>query len=109
MDLTGNWADAFRQEQRFEDIPARVGKMQERYRFWTMVSSVMIVLGLLAIIGPAVPIQIRLLGLFVAVEGVVSSATVKLWVHIRLTMYWTLWERHQRLERELRQSEAADL
>jgi len=51
----------------------------------------------------------RFIGLFLAIEGTVFWAVIKIVTHVRLCMYWILRDADRRLKRELRASEAADL
>ena len=48
-------------------------------------------------------------GLFLAIVGIVNIAVIKLWAHIRLMMYFLIWDSKNRIESEIRKSEAQDL
>ncbi len=48
-------------------------------------------------------------GLFLAILGIVNIAVIKLWAHIRLTMYFIIWDRNNRIEAEMNKLEAEDL
>jgi hypothetical protein len=41
-----------------------------------------------------------LLGLFIAIDGAISWAVVKIVVHVRLAMYWIIWDSQNRKKDE---------
>ncbi|MEN6385532.1 MAG: hypothetical protein ABFD79_10075 [Phycisphaerales bacterium] len=105
-----NWAKAFEEQPTCEDILKKVTKTEITYWIFLIIS-VFITLDGLSMILNANDSQIRklFLGLFLAVVGVVNIALMKIWAHIRLTTYLIIWDRKNRIEGEIRKSEAADL
>ena len=49
------------------------------------------------------------IGLFLAIVGIVNLAVIKLWAHIRLMMYFIIWDRNNRMEAEMKKLDAEDL
>ena len=49
------------------------------------------------------------IGLFWSLFAMINVAVIKIWIHIKLTMYYIIWDRNNTLEAEIRKSEAEDL
>lgn len=102
------WAQAFNENQTIEDIPSRVHKMEVAYWVWLLLTFLGSVVGLI-MLGVASSLKVQLFGLFFALEGVTLICLIKIWAHVRLTQYWIIWDSRNRLDAEMRKSEAADL
>ena len=104
------WAEAFEEKRTCENVLMKVHRTEITYWIWLLVC---IALGLggwaMILSAPSNDIKAHAIGLFLAVDGMIGVATIKIWVHIRLCMFWTLWLEQNRLEEEMRRSEAADL
>lgn len=105
-----NWAQAFKQQRTFEDIPSNVQKTEIGYWIWLMICILWGFLGMLIIlIAPQNSLKAHFWGLLLILEGSFLWAVIKIVAHIRLAMYWILWDSQNRIAAELRQSQAADL
>ena len=58
---------------------------------------------------PSGDTRAQLIGLFIAIDGGLHWVVIKIWVHIRLAMFWIIWDAQNRAEQEMRKLEAADL
>ena len=105
-----NWAARFEKHRTCDDILARVRKTEIVYWIY-MVALTLVTVGGVGTMQGAQPTDFRtmLFGLFMALVGFVSIALIKLWAHIRLVMYYIIWDSQNRLEAELRKSRAEDL
>ncbi len=100
MRLVG-WAKAFEDHQTFDDIPAKVLKTEIIYWAGILFSLVVTAIGIITMLSaPSDAFKQTALGLFVAVDGAISWAVIKVWVHVRLGMYWILWDAQKRQDRE---------
>jgi predicted exporter len=105
-----NWAEAFEERRIYQDIPAKVRRTETGYWLFMPLTIVVTVAGLVFMMtSPSNDLKRMLLGLFVAVDGVVACALVKIWAHIRLAQYWIIWDSQNRLEAEINKSLAEDL
>ncbi len=105
-----NWAEAFKETPTCDDILKRVHKTEICY--WIiLLLSVFVTIGGANLIenAPENDLKQHAWGLFWAIAGIVNIAVIKLWAHIRLTMYFTIWDRKNWIESEIRKSEAEDL
>ena len=58
-------------------------------------------LGIVVILSaPSGALKQMVLGLFLAVDGAISWAVIKAWVHVRLGMYWIIWDAQKRQSKE---------
>lgn len=105
-----NWAEAFKETPTCDDILARVRRTEITYWIF-LVISVLIVIGGATAIREATEGDIKehAWGLFVAIVGIVNVAVMKLWAHIRLTTYFIIWDRQNRIEAEIKKLESHDL
>ena len=105
-----NWAQAFEEQPTCDDILKRVRKTETAYWIFMAVSVLIAIWGIdIILTAPKGELKQLIMGLFMGIVGVVNIAVIKLWAHIRLTMYFIIWDRQNRLEAELRKSEAQDL
>ena len=91
------WSKVFEERKPYEDIPVRVRKTEIGYWVWMVVTIVLVFVGLgIMLSAPSDNLKQMLLGLFIAIDGAISWAVVKIWVHIRLAMYWIIWDSQNR-------------
>jgi hypothetical protein len=64
---------------------------------------------LIMILVPGNNLKALLLGLFLAIDGSIQISLIKIWAHIKLSMYRTIWDYKNRIEGEMRKSEAEDI
>jgi hypothetical protein len=105
-----NWAEGFEKTPTCEDILKRVTKTEITYWIFLALSVFIALWGINTIISaPENSLKQHAMGLFLALTGIINVAVMKLWAHIRLTMYFIIWDRKNRIDAEIRKSEAADL
>jgi len=105
-----NWSEAFRETRTLEDIPAKVQKLETQYWIWILFSVCVFLIGFMILyFAPRGDVKSQLIGLFIAIDGGLYWVVIKIWVNIRLAMYWTIWDAQNRAEQEMRKLEAADL
>jgi hypothetical protein len=91
------WSKVFEERRTYPDIPARVRKTEVGYWVWLLICIAVELIGLaIMLTAPADSLRGLLLGLFIAVNGVVAWAVVKIVVHTRLAMYWIIWDSQNR-------------
>ena len=110
MGILFNMAERFKNQPTCEDILKKVKSTEIIGWSCLLISLALTFGGLLMIILPPVSnIKVLLLGLFTAVFGGINIVYFKLWGQIRITALYTIWESINRVEAEIRKSEAADL
>ena len=105
-----NWAENFKEQPTCEDILKRVKKTEIKYWIFLIISVVIALWGINIITNASQnDIKQIAIGLVLTVAGLINIALMKLWAHIMLTMYFIIWDSKNRIEAEIRKSEAADL
>ena len=109
-----NWANILEEEFKkpltCEDILNKIRKIERTYWIWLVVSLAIMLMGLVFIIGaPAGSLKVHSIGVFLAIDGCISIAVMKIWAHVVWAMYRILWNQNKKTEAELRKSEAEDL
>ena len=105
-----NWAESFKEQPTCEDILKKVRKTEILYWIFLLLSVVITLWGILImILVPANNFKALFLGLFLAIDGSMQIILIKIWAHIKLSMYFTIWDRKNWIESEIRKSEAADI
>ena len=105
-----NWAESFEEHSTCEEIPKKIQKIEILYWIFLSLSVFICVLGILImILVPANNSKALFLGLFLAIDGLIQIALIKIWAHIKLSMYRIIWDGKNRIEAEIRKSEAEDL
>jgi len=105
-----NWAEAFKETPTCDDILKRVRKTEIVYWVFLVLSVCIAIAGYNILKdAPENDLKEHAWGLFLAIVGIVNIAVIKLWAHIRLTMYFMIWDRNNRIEAEINKLEAADL
>ena len=105
-----NWAQAFKETPTCDDILKRVRKTEVIYWIFQIVSVIIVISGVNLIQNaPENNIKEHTWGLFIAIVGIIQIAVIKLWAQIRLTMFFTIWERNNWVQSEIRKSEAHDI
>jgi len=105
-----NWAEAFKEHPTCDDILKRVRKTEILYWIFLLLSAFVAIAGANLIRNaPENDLKEHAWGLFLAIVGIVNIAVIKLWAHMSLTMYFTIWDRKNWIEAEIRKSEAEDI
>ena len=105
-----NWAQAFKETPTCDDILKRVRTVEIYYWIFLVLSCIVAVWGIMImILVPANNIKALLLGLFLAIDGSIQIALIKIWAHIKLSMFRIMWDSQNRLEAEMNKMEAKDL
>ena len=104
------WSKLFEEGKVYDDIPNRVRKTEIYYWVFIIPSILLIIAGWVVMMSaPPSDVRSMLVGLFLAIVGIVNVAVMKIWAHVRLCLYMMIWDRQNRLQRELDQMAAADL
>ena len=105
-----NWAERFKEQPTCEDVLKKVRKTETAYWIF-MVIFILVGLHGLNTIAQASEDNLKqhIMGLFFALLGLSQITLMKIWAHIRLAMLYQIWDSRNRLENEIRKSEAADL
>ena len=105
-----NWAKNFEEQPTCEDILKKVRKTEIQYWIYVIIS-VLIAFGGLATIEQATEGDMKQIGwgIFLIVLGLVNVGVIKIWAHLRLVMYYMIWDRNHWIEAEIKKSEAADI
>ena len=105
-----NWSKNFEQTPTCDDILKRVRKTEITYWVYIIIS---IVIGLsgLGMIEEASNDDIKTIamGVVITVFAIVQIALMKIWAHLRLTMYFMIWDRNNTMEAEIKKSQLQDL
>ena len=105
-----NWAKSFEEQPTCEDILKRVRKTETTYWIFIVIFALMLIHGFNTINeAPEDNLKQHVMGLFLALFGIIHITLMKIWAHIRLTMYFLIWDSKNRIENEIRKSEALDL
>jgi len=105
-----NWAESFKEQPTQEDILTKIQKIEILYRIFLSLSVLITIWGILIIIFSAANnFKALILGLFLAVDGTIQITLIKIWAHIKLSMFRIIWDNKNRIEAELRKSEAEDI
>lgn len=105
-----NWAESFKEQPTCEDILKRVRKTEIKYWIFLTISIIIALWGIEIVMGaPENNLKKHTIGLILALVGLINIAVMKLWAHIILTTYFIIWDSKNRIEYEIRKSEAADL
>jgi len=105
-----NWAEGFKEQPTCEDILKKVRKIEIVYWVFIVLLVLVAMSGVNIIIeAPEGDLKQHVMGLFLALLGVSQITLMKIWAHIKLSMYFTIWDSQNRIENEIRKSEAADL
>ena len=105
-----NWAESFKEQPTCEDILKRVKKAEIKYWIFLVLSIAITLWGINIVTNaPENNPKEYTIGLILAIAGLINIALIKLWAHIILTTYFIIWDSKNRIESEIRKSEAADL
>lgn len=83
------WRDYF-EKQDIKDIPNKISKIEKIYWIWIGISTLILIWGVLMMVNSQ-RMNLMCLGLFLAMVGLVNISVLKLWVHIKWSMYQILW------------------
>ena len=105
-----NWAESFKEQPTCGDILKKVRKAEIKYWIFLVLSVAIAIWGLnIVITAPENDMKRHTIGLILTIAGLINIALMKLWAHIILTTYYLIWDSKNRIEAEIRKSEAADL
>ncbi len=105
-----NWAESFREQPTCENILKKIQTIEMLYWIFLLLSVIIALWGIgIMILVPADNLKALFLGLFLAIDGSLQVTLIKIWAHIKLSMYRIIWDSQNRIENEIRKSEAADL
>jgi hypothetical protein len=105
-----NWADKLEtlKELTYEDIRKQVRKIESYYWVYVVIAVILGSVGVIMFQSSANNSN-ALLGLFLAVTGVIQIALNRISTQIKLSIIYITWINKKRFEAEIRKSEAADL
>jgi hypothetical protein len=105
-----NWAESFKEQPTCENILKKVQTIEMLYWIFLLLSVIIALLGVfIMILVPVDNLKALFWGLFLAIDGTIQVTLIKMWAHIKLSMYRIIWDSQNRIENEIRKSEAADL
>ena len=105
-----NWAEGFKEQPTCEDVLKKVRKAEITYWIFIVLFVFMTIGGLNTIAeAPEGDLKQHVMGLFLALFGIIQITLMKIWAHIRLAMLYQIWDGQNRIENEIRKSQAADL
>ena len=105
-----NWAEGFKEQPTCEDVLKKVRKTEIVYWIFMVIFILVGLHGLKTIAqAPQGDLKQHVMGLLLSLVGVSQITLMKIWAHIRLAMLYQIWDSQNRLENELRKSQAADL
>ena len=105
-----NWAEIFEETPTCDHILKRVRKTEILYWIFLVLSVCLALWGYNIINNaPENSLKQHAIGLLLAIVGIINVAVIKLWAHIRLTMYFIIWDRENRIKAEINKLEAKDL
>ena len=105
-----NWAESFKEQPTCEDILKKVRKIETLYWIFLLLSVFIAIWGVsIMISAPTNNSKDVFFGLFLAIDGVIQIALIKIWAHIKLSMLRIIWDSQNRIEAEIRKSQAQDL
>lgn len=105
-----NWAKGFEEQPTCEDILKKVKKTEITYWVYMAIFVVIAIYGITTFQNaPADDLKQHVAGSFWGLFAMINIAVMKIWAHIRLTTYYIIWDSQNRIEKELRKSEAMDL
>jgi divalent metal cation (Fe/Co/Zn/Cd) transporter len=105
-----NWAEGFIEHPTLDDISERVQKLERIYWIWLLISVFVAIAGVAVILGASSDnLKLHSIGVFLALDGCIGIGVMKIWAHIKISMYRIIWDNKNRIESEIRKSEAQDI
>lgn len=108
-----NWVKEFEENRTITNIPAKVRSVETRYWIGVIVGLGLLWAGLFILFvspnGNVYSSKMQLLGLFFAIDGLITIFTVKICAHIRLAQFWILWDSQNRMQNEMNKMSSTDL
>ncbi len=105
-----NLAQTFKESPTCEDILKKVRKTEIIYWVYIIIFACILVAGYNALTeAPEDNIKQQIEGAFWALFAMINIAVIKTWVHVKLTMYFIIWDRNNKIESEINKLEAQDL
>ena len=105
-----NWAKEFEEQPTCEDILNKVRTIEMRYWIGIVCAIFMILAGIILIIAAADDsIKQHNYGVFLAIYGGIILAMSEICACVKLSALRVIWDSQNRLENEIRKSEAMDI
>ncbi len=105
-----NWAQIFKETPTLEDILKKVRKTEITYWIFLVICVCIFAKGMNTLFeAPEDSTKQQIEGAFWALFGLINVVMIKLWAHIRLTTYFLIWDRNNKIESEINKLEAQDL
>ena len=105
-----NWEQAFKETPTCDDILKKVRNTEIKYWIFQVIFVTITLAGFNILSKtPTSDLEQRAIGFLLLVLGGTHIAVMKIWAHIKLTMYFMIWDRENRLEAEMKKMEAQDL
>ncbi len=96
------WSKAFDAHKTYDEIPAKVRNTEIAYWIGLVFSIGLVLVGVSVMLSaPPDALKQMFLGLFLAIDGAISWAVIKIWVHVRLAMYWIIWDTQNRQRQQI--------
>ena len=91
------WKELFDEDQEVTDIAGKVTALETEFKRWDWINTGLIFLGfgiILCSLGGPRMIQNILLGsgIIVAITGLINIAVLKIWMHVKISMYQLMVE-----------------
>lgn len=87
------WQDLFNEEIKLVNIGDKIDTLEREYNKWNKLSSVLVFIGIGLIIASMGSTNVLMgLGVVTAVSGLINIAVLKIWMHIKLSMFQMILE-----------------
>jgi len=107
---TFNWAKSFEEQPTCKDILNRVRRIERIYWIMGPVSIILILAGIILIVtAPENNIKMHNYGVFLAIYGGIILAMNEICTCVKISALRVIWDSQNRIENEIRKSEALDL
>jgi len=104
------WTKEFEDQPTCEDILGNVRKIETKYWIGVACAFFMIIAGIILIIlAPSDNIKQHNWGVFMAIYGGIILAMSEICACVKISTLRVIWDRQNRLEQEMKKSEAMDL
>lgn len=105
-----DWAKTFEETPTCDDILKKVRKTEIAYWVFQAICIIVTLSGFNILSKtPETDLKGRAMGLLLLLIGITHIAVMKIWAHMKLTMYFIIWDRENRIKAEMNKLEAQDL
>ena len=105
-----NWAQIFKDTPTLEDILKKVRKVEITYWIYVLIFAVICINGIGTLSeAPEDNTKQQIEGAFWALFGMINIAVIKIWAYSKINMYFTIWDRNNKIESGINKLEAQDL